>query len=121
VEDILFYGSPWQPYFGDWAFNLRRGPEIRAKWDAIPEGTDILITHGPPLGHGDRTVYGKEVGCADLMAAIDRIRPKYHVFGHIHEAYGISAGASTTFVNASNCGLYYSELHPPVVFDYLFS
>ena len=42
-----------QPEFFDWAFNLRRGEQCLEKWDLIPEGIDILITHGPPIGHGD--------------------------------------------------------------------
>ncbi|MCK4490026.1 MAG: hypothetical protein KAU23_07180 [Anaerolineales bacterium] len=50
IDGTKFYGSPWQPWFYDWAFNLQRGPEIRSKWELIPEGIDILITHGPPYG-----------------------------------------------------------------------
>ena len=56
------YGTPWQPDFCDWAFNLPRGPEIRKKWQAIPHDTDILLVHGPPAGHGDRCRSGR-VGC----------------------------------------------------------
>ncbi len=46
INGVKFYGSPWQPLFYDWAFNLERGPEIRGKWDLIPADTDVLITHG---------------------------------------------------------------------------
>jgi hypothetical protein len=53
IEGIKIYGSPWQPEFFQWAFNLQRGPEIQEKWDMIPLDTDILITHGPVYGHGD--------------------------------------------------------------------
>ena len=60
------YGSPWQPEFCDWAFNLPRGDEIRKKWEAIPTDTDILLVHGPPAGHGDRCRHGR-VGCQDLL------------------------------------------------------
>ena len=45
IEGLKIYGSPWQPWFYDWAFNLQRGAEIRAKWDLIPDDTDILLTH----------------------------------------------------------------------------
>jgi len=62
IDGVRFYGSPWQPWFYDWAFNLERGPEIRAKWDLIPEGTDVLITHGPPYGIGDLTARGDKGG-----------------------------------------------------------
>ncbi len=118
IEGVRFYGSPWQPWFFDWAFNLRRGAEIRAKWQLIPPGIDVLITHGPPLGHRDITVGGEAVGCADLLERIQEVQPKYHLFGHIHEAFGTSSDGTTTFVNASTCDFRYRTTHPPVVIDY---
>ena len=101
IEGIRFYGSPWQPWFFDWAFNLQRGPEIAAKWSLIPDDTDILVTHGPPLGFGDVTYRGESVGCADLLERIRVVRPKLHVCGHIHEAAGVARDGGTLFVNAS--------------------
>ena len=56
------WGSPWQPEFCGWAFNLRRGEACAAKWRLIPTATDVLVTHGPPLGHGDLCHGGKRVG-----------------------------------------------------------
>jgi Icc-related predicted phosphoesterase len=117
LAGVRFYGSPWQPWFFDWAFNLHRGAPIRAKWDLIPEGTDVLITHGPPMGHGDTTVRGDRVGCEELAAAVARVRPRLHVFGHIHEGYGQWSRDGTTFVNASTCDEVYVPCNPPVVFD----
>ena len=100
IEGLKFWGSPWQPWFCDWAFNLRRGPEIRAKWDLIPEGVDVLVTHGPPMGILDR-VGNSHVGCADLAVAVARLAPKIHVFGHIHSGYGQESNRRTRFYNAS--------------------
>src|SRR5262245_55965705 len=51
-EGLRIYGSPWQPWFYDWAFNLYE-PDLKPKWDLIPAGTDILVLHGPPWGYGD--------------------------------------------------------------------
>ncbi|XP_048728343.2 metallophosphoesterase domain-containing protein 1-like isoform X2 [Ostrea edulis] len=48
---IKIYGSPWQPRFGGWGFNVERGKELLRKWQKIPTDTDILISHGPPVGH----------------------------------------------------------------------
>ena len=118
LEGVRFYGSPWQPWFYDWAFNLERGAEIRAKWDLIPEDTDVLITHGPPHGHGDLTSRGEAAGCEDLLERIRQVKPRYHFFGHIHEAYGTTSDGTTTFVNASTCTLGYKPVNPPVVIDY---
>lgn len=90
---LRIYGSPWQPWFHDWAFNLRRGAAIDEKWRLIPEGLDVLVTHGPPLGFGDlvlrHPVYGEErVGCEDLLRHLERAKPRFHLFGHIHEDRG---------------------------------
>jgi len=103
LNGVKFYGSPWQPWFYDWAFNLERGPDIRAKWDLIPEGIDVLVTHGPPFGIGDLTVRGDKAGCRDLLEVVERIKPELHIFGHIHEGYGINSFGATTFINASSC------------------
>lgn len=102
VHGIAIWGSPWQPAFGGWAFNLERGATIRAKWDKIPAETDILVTHGPPLGHGDRCSMADREGCADLDARVREIRPLAHLFGHIHEDGGLFPREDgTQFVNVT--------------------
>ena len=88
VAGLRVWGSPWQPWFHDWAFNLHRGAPIDAKWRLIPEGLDVLVTHGPPAHYGDRCFDGREVGCEDLLRHLGRARPRFHLFGHIHEARG---------------------------------
>jgi len=117
VAGLRIWGSPWQPWFFDWAFNLQRGPEIAAKWALIPDGIDVLITHGPPQGILDRTSRGDAAGCADLLAAVLRVRPRLHLFGHIHEAYGSLERDGIRFVNACNCSERYRPVQPPMVVD----
>jgi len=117
IEGLRLYGSPWQPWFFDWAFNYPRGVSLQPIWDRIPEPTDILITHGPPRGHGDRTVRDEPVGCPELLLALRRVRPRLHVFGHIHEGYGVTQEGSTTCVNASSCTVDYEPTNPPLVVD----
>lgn len=74
------------PEYRGCGFNLPRGKPLLEKWLAIPEDTDILVTHTPPLGHGDFTKGRQHVGCQDLLNVLqERVKPKYHVFGHIHE------------------------------------
>lgn len=113
IDGLRFWGSPWQPWFDDWAFNLSRGDELREKWDLIPAGIDVLITHGPPLGIGDQTGDGRRLGCADLLAAVARVKPKLHIFGHIHEGRGVYGSS----VNASLLDSKY-RLCAPIVVDF---
>jgi Icc-related predicted phosphoesterase len=128
VGGVKFYGSPWQPWFYDWAFNFPQddgGVVARRTWAKIPHDTHVLVTHGPPHGVLDQTFPGDDrVGCPHLLAAI-RERPsiRAHVFGHIHEAHGTvlyEAGGGTTlrFVNAAICDRpRYAPIQPPIVFD----
>jgi Icc-related predicted phosphoesterase len=88
IGGLYFWGSPWQPEYNDWAFNLKRGAELSQKWALIPEHTDVLITHGPPRGFGDRSPVGGRFGCEDLLEAVRRVRPALHLFGHIHQDGG---------------------------------
>lgn len=117
IEGIKIWGSPIQPWFYDWAFNRRRGPDIQKHWALIPEDSDIVITHGPVFGILDRTASGQVVGCEDLLQVIQRIAPKVHLCGHIHEAYGTRQVGETLFINASILDLRYTIAHAPVVFD----
>lgn len=114
---LKIYGSPWQPWFHDWAFNLRRGEPLRKTWAKIPEDTDIVITHGPPQGILDRCFDGRPVGCQDLLERLQVVRPRLHLFGHIHEAYGQQQVGETLYVNASSCTLQYRAIQAPIVID----
>jgi predicted phosphodiesterase len=119
---IKFYGTPWQPWFYDWAFNLPRlGEELKSKWAFIPEDTDVLITHGPPNGYGDLVNNWRQpntnVGCELLLNRIIDIKPVLNIFGHIHEGYGVYTNENTTFVNASICTASYVPKNKPIVIE----
>lgn len=120
VCGIKIYGAPWQPVFCDWGFNLNRGEDILKKWQTIPADLDILMTHGPPVGHGDLTGGNNNVGCVELLNIVQkRVKPKFHVFGHIHEGYGVTSDGYTTFINASTCTRRYLPTNAPIVFDFI--
>lgn len=117
IDGIKIWGSPIQPYFFNWAFNRRRGAEIKKHWDLIPDDTDILITHGPPMGILDKTTRGDSAGCRDLLNKIKEINLKAHIFGHIHEAYGTLEQDDTLYVNPSLIDERYILVNDPVVFE----
>jgi Icc-related predicted phosphoesterase len=117
IEGINIWGSPVSPWFYNWAFNRYRGSDIKKHWDKIPHHTDILITHGPVFGKLDITVQGEQVGCVDLLNALEKINPKIHLCGHIHEAYGEIKSTKTTFLNASVLDENYRLVNEPMIFD----
>lgn len=84
---LTIYGSPWQPQYNSWAFNLPRdSDELYSKWAQIPNEVDVLVTHCPPLGVHDMLNSGEMVGCPKLLKeVVQRVRPKLHLFGHVHE------------------------------------
>jgi Icc-related predicted phosphoesterase len=107
VEGLRIWGSPWQPRFFDWAFNLDRGEPLDENWRLIPAGIDVLVTHGPPQGYGDRTYDGSRVGCERLLVHLERVKPRVHLFGHIHEDKGEWQVGPTRVINCttSECEL----------------
>jgi Icc-related predicted phosphoesterase len=118
IAGLRIYGSPWQPKFGDWAFNLPRGEALKQVWDKIPEGIDILVTHGPPWGVGDQLFGGRRAGCEELDKAVARVKPRLHVFGHIHRGYGFykkGIYVPCDSVNAAICDESYYPANQPIV------
>lgn len=113
---IKIHGSPMSPRFGNWAFMAERW-NIKKHWDKIPNDTEILITHSPPQAIFDETVDGVNAGCEELSLAINRIKPKYHLFGHIHEGRGRVKLKNTEFINASCVDENYNFKHQPYEFE----
>lgn len=108
VEGLRIWGSPWTLRFYDWAF-MKNEMALAELYAAVPP-CDILITHGPPFGILDEVprgggVFRENVGATATLELVHRIKPKLHVFGHIHEGHGIIKydDLPTTFVNASYC------------------
>lgn len=85
---LYVYATPWTHFVpGVWAFDVPPR-ELAARNADIPNDTDVLITHGPPYGVLDTNSAGEHCGSRSLLEATVRVRPKLHVFGHIHEARG---------------------------------
>lgn len=119
-QTINIWGSPWQPEFHKWAFNLQRGKELEDKWKLIPDNTDVLITHGPPYGIGDFVPYkgGEYVGCRDLLDRLCQLEKlKAHIFGHIHYSYGHVMRNNFQLVNASVCNEGYAVVNKPILIE----
>jgi Icc-related predicted phosphoesterase len=101
---LTIWGSPVTPLSGG-AFG-RSSPVDRANlYSKIPDDVEVLVTHGPPYGILDTTpVNTHAAGCPELLKAVNRLKPKLHVFGHIHGAHGMTSTEKTLFVNAALLG-----------------
>lgn len=98
---LRFAGAPWMPFparHSGWAFE-RHDEELDVLWNKVPPA-DVLVTHVPPLGILDENHRGDHLGCPVLRRHVfDRIRPRLHVFGHVHESYGRRVEADVVFMN----------------------
>lgn len=104
--ELQIWGTPWQPVFYDWAFNLEE-EELEQKWQLIPKGTDILLLHGPPRGFGDRNSHDEPTGSASLTKRIHEVQPRLALCGHIHEGRGEYRIGQTLVANVSQLDLQY--------------
>jgi len=121
LDGVKFYGSPFTPWFFDWAFNLpcreerySGDPEhayevTKLCWDNIPDDVNVLITHGPPWGILDQTYSGTMAGCPILERRIEELpHLQVHIFGHIHYGYGRKTlninGRPIQFINTAIYG-----------------
>lgn len=126
INEIKFYGSPWQKWFYSWAFNFpnhhenpERAYEVAKNcWAKIPDDVNVLITHGQPWGINDRAPDGEYTGCKELMKRISHLTYlKLYIGGHIHCQYGLNEVCRNSYINASICNEAYAPINPPVIFD----
>lgn len=127
IEDQVFFGSAKMPVDSTFrararAFMVPDGANTRF-WGMAPP-CDVLITHGPPLGALDEICTPFDGGLAvhaygdaALRTYVNQVKPKLHVFGHIHCAYGITEQAGTTFVNAAQLNDHYAPANDPIVIE----
>jgi len=117
-KSYRIYGLPWQRRFHDWAFNLDE-PELNLKYEAIPE-CDIIISHGPAYGYGDRAPRrggSERVGSMAFTKRINEIKPKLVVTGHIHSDPGTWTRGETIITNATMVNERYEMVYEPRVFE----
>ena len=128
IAGIKVWGSPWTPWFQDWAFNFAQGPqgerEAEKHYATVPSDTQLLITHGPPRGILDRLdSHGSDPGAhVGSLALRERVRSlpqlRAHIFGHIHSAHGTSRGGDVLFINAAICDELYQPTQLPIVIEW---
>ena len=121
LDHLKFYGAPWVPNCGNWGF-CRDENQRKEKWSKMPDKIDVLITHAPPFGIGDLAsdYNGAHLGCKHLLTKVKELKPKLHVYGHIHEAGGVRTDGTTIFANAGIMSRWHRKgmaFNPPIVID----
>lgn len=126
VNGVRIWFSPWTPQNDlprRWAF-MRPDAELERRYDAIPSGIDILVTHGPPYGYGDDPGVplfrrlDPHLGSKSLLAAIKRVKPKVVICGHIHGGYGTYGLDGTTIYNVALVDEAYKPVHSVTEIDW---
>lgn len=104
ILGLKIWGSPVTPLYGG-AFGRSSEKDRSKLYASIPEDVDVLVTHGPPFGTLDcSSGNARHSGCPQLLEAVTRLKPRLHVFGHVHGAYGMVSREETMFVNAALLG-----------------
>ena len=117
IEGLKIWGSPYSPIFHDWAFMLPEN-KLANIWAKIPNDTDVVVTHSPPFGILDLVDIGnRHTGSFSLLERIKEIKPRLHIFGHIHESYGLYTDYKTDFINASQMTSTYKLENEPIVLE----
>jgi Icc-related predicted phosphoesterase len=116
VMGLKLWGSPTTPLYGG-AFGLSSEKDRIKLYSTIPDDVDILITHGPPYGILDRAPDSQDhAGCRPLLSAVHRVKPRLHIFGHVHEGYGTFATSDMLSANAALLGRNGAIANRPIVF-----
>ena len=116
IMGLKVWGSPTTPLLGE-AFGAVSDTDRAKLYSRIPADTDVLVTHGPPYGILDQSLDSDyHAGCKELLAAVHRVKPMLHIFGHVHAGYGSFSTPDTLFVNAALPGNGFDLSNPPHVF-----
>ncbi len=102
IDGLKFYGVPM--FLSDCVTD-RQSRNI----SNIPADTDVLITHSPPYGildFDDNIHYGDE----QLRSKVMELRPRLHLFGHIHARHGMELIEGTIFSNGAIMNSDYTNL-----------
>lgn len=115
IEGLKIWGSPVSPPYRSFGFmwdDLKR----QALYANMPD-CDILINHSPALDSLDKIIEERHVGCKFLKDAIERVKPRLVISGHIHEGYGKLEQNGIIYVNASIMTRYYKPLNQPIIVE----
>jgi len=115
IDGLKFYGAPWHSVVG-MTFGLS-DMEMSSKWNKIPDDTDVLITHMPPYGTLDGSGPDSHWGCVNLASRVFEIKPRVHIFGHLHCAHGRHKHNGTEYVNVALTNNHYEIIHEPTIID----
>jgi Icc-related predicted phosphoesterase len=117
-DGVRIWGLPWVPNLSNWAFHAD-DHRLDLYYDQVPLGTHVVVSHGPPQFHCDKTVprYGSQnAGTPVANGMLLRVRPQAFICGHIHEGYGTATHRSKAVIyNVALNDENYDPINPPMV------
>lgn len=116
IGGLTFWGSPYITQEGNWAFT-KSISALEKSWRKIPSETAVIITHSPPYAILDQSSQQTSLGSDSLRKQIEQLKPTYHIFGHLHDNYGVVKRGDTTFINATSFNSHYALINPPIVVE----
>lgn len=117
---ISVWGTPWSRQFMRWAF-MKSEAELAELYATIPRGLDVLVSHQPPYGYGDsadpQSGEAEHLGSRELLSAIERVKPRLVICGHIHGGFGYFVHDQISIYNVSVVDDQYRLVRSPTVID----
>lgn len=123
LEGLHIWGTPWVPFIsGHWAWECQKGGSLKDKWERIPKGLDILLSHSPGKGFLDQSIFpngtkSRLYGDPDLVTAVMEKRLRFWASGHIHSGHGLIDHEGIKIMNASLLDEEYKVAYEPIVLE----
>lgn len=121
-KGVKFFGSPYCKYSEKIvdSINAFEEPFLKTLFNDIPEDTDVLITHSPPYGFGDTVInQSYHLGSTSLTERVRIVKPKIHIFGHIHTGKKYTKENGTSYYNVSILNDNYELTYKPTIINYV--
>ena len=120
-RELSVWATPWSNPFMRWAF-MKRSSDLERVYAAIPDSIGVLVSHQPPYGYGDSTFdldsrRMEHVGSRELLVAIERVRPRVVICGHVHGGFGRYEHQGIPIYNVSVVNESYRLVNAPTVID----
>ena len=117
MDGFKIWGSPYSPYFNNWAW-MQPDNMLSEIWATIPLETEIVVTHTMPYGILDGVLPRMQsVGSLTLRDRVKEVQPYIQIGGHLHESFGQYTDGKTDYYNVSVMDEQYKIVNPCTIIE----